>query len=286
MLRDPRPSTYGVWYRQALLGAVSVGNVVPGSQVSVPVYVKMSDSSTLAGLQFRAVVTPLNGGPALAVAPQLAMTSGMAGPSLQQSLHPDSAAFGWTLGAFNFASRSSNFLGWLKFTVPATATAGQTYGISFANADGAPNLTTEYNFETRSASVAVNTTAVPASICSDEWKMQFFGSLTDPSAADNADPDADGFPNWMEFLAGTDPTDGNSRLVFTGAEKTVVAGQRQILLHWLTAPGKAYEVQWSSSPTSGPWNVLGNLSGNGDFAAYPDTAPTAAPRYYRLRILQ
>ena len=286
MLREPRPATLATWYRQALLGAVSVGNVIPGSQVNVPVYVKMGDQSTLAGLQFRAIVTPVNGGPALTVAPQLAVSPTMAFPSEQQSVQADSTAFGWNLGTFSFASRSSNFVGWLKFTMPATAVAGQTYAVSFANADGAPNISTEYNFETRSASVAVNTAAVPASICSDEWKIQYFGSLTNPNAADNADPDADGFPNWMDYLAATDPTDYTSKLKFTGVEKAVMSGQKQVLLHWQTAQGKAYEIQWSASPVGGSWNVLGNLSGDGTVASFADTAPTAAPRYYRLRILQ
>ena len=81
------------------------------------------------------------------------------------------------------------------------------------------------NLETRSASVTVGGPAVPASICSDDWKLHFFDSLTDPRAADTADPDGDGMPNWMEFLAGTSPIDPTSKLQFTSAEKCVVEGQ-------------------------------------------------------------
>src|SRR5207253_3522243 len=117
-VRTPHPLVVS-WYKQVLLGAVSVGNVSPQAQVSVPIYVKLGDGSTLSSLQFRAVVTPLNGGPALAQAPQLTIAPGVSSPAMQQSFDPSSTAFGWPLHSFNFQSRSSNFLGWLRFTIPS-----------------------------------------------------------------------------------------------------------------------------------------------------------------------
>src|SRR5258708_2918453 len=186
------------WYRQVLIGAVSVGNASPGANVNVPVYAKLGDGSTLAGLQFRAVVTPQSGAPALTQSPQLVVASSVPAPAVQQSFKPDQNAFGWSFNQpipISFQSRSSNFLGWISFTIPASAVTGQGYVLSFANSDGAPEITTQYDFETRSANVAVNTAAVPASICSDEWKIHFFGSLTNPVAGDLADPDSDALPN-------------------------------------------------------------------------------------------
>jgi len=284
-LKSQHPLTASPWYKQALVGAVSESmGSAQGAGVSVPVYVKLGDGSTLSGLQFRAVVTAQNGAPPLTQAPQLVLAPGVSGLSAQQSFKPDSTAFGWSLGSFNFQSRSSNFLGWLQFTLPSPASTGQGYTVSFANADGAPNSTIQYNFETRSASVVVNAPAPPASICSDDWKLQFFGSLTNASAADLADPDSDGFPNWMEYLAGTNPTNTASKLRFTGTEHLIVSGQSQTVLHWLTAPGKAYEVQWSSSLPGGAWNILGTMSGDGNVAAYIDSGASGV-RFYRLRIL-
>src|SRR6267154_2076221 len=137
-------------------------------------------------------------------------------------------------------SRRLPSLSWLQFTLPSPASTGQGYTVSFANADGSPNPTTQYDFETRSASVVVNAPAPPASICSDDWKLQFFVSLTNASAADLADPDGDGFLNWMEYLAGTNPTNAASKLRFSGIQNQLVNGQSQIVLRWLTAPGKAY----------------------------------------------
>jgi streptogramin lyase len=285
LLRVPHPKLIAPWYRQALVGAVSLGQAVPGASVAVPVYVETTDGATLSGLQFRALVTPGNGAPPPTQAPQFTQDAGVPAPSLQQSFQPGEMAFGWSLGSFDFLPLSSNFLGLITFTIPAAALPGQVYGLSFTNVDGAPDLQTQYDLETRSASVTVGAPATPASICSDEWKLHFFGSLTDPRAADTADPDGDGMPNWMEFLAGTSPLDFNSKLQFSSAEECVVDGQTQTLLHWLTAPGRAYEVLWSAQPSGNPWNSLATVSGNGAMAACPDTNAAAASRYYRLRVL-
>jgi hypothetical protein len=282
---QPKSAPTWPWYRQALIGAVSTGNAGPGRTVNVPVYVKLSDAATLSGVQFRAVVTPQGGAPSLTQSPQLALASGVPGPTLQQSFTVSDAGFGWTLGSFNYPSRSSNFLGWVTFTIPATAQSGQTYSVSFANADGAPDLSVQYDFETRSACVAVGGSAPPASICSDEWKIHFFGSLVNPSAGDLADPDSDGVPNWMEYLAGTDPTDPNSRLQLSGPADQAGKAQSPMAIHWLTVPGKAYEVQWSPNLSGGSWSTLATVSGDGTVASCSDTNITAAVRYYRLHVL-
>jgi hypothetical protein len=264
---------------------VSTGNAVPGTTVNVPVYVKLSDGAILSGIQFRAVVTPQGGAPSLAGAPQLSLASGVPAPTLRQSFTASDAAFGWSLGSFNYLSRSSNFLGWVTFTIPPTAQSGQTYSVSFANADGAPNLSAQYDFETRSASVAVGGSAPPASICSDEWRIHFFGSLANPSAGDLADPDGDGVANWIEYLEGTDPTDPNSRLQLSGVASPAGKAQSQMAIHWLTAPGKAYEVQWSSNLSGGSWSILATVCGDGTVASCFDTNIAAAVRYYRLHVL-
>ena len=282
----PKGSPPWPWYRQVLLGADSVGQVAPNTTVSVPIYAQLADGSSLSGLQFRAVVTPQNGAPALTTAPQLDPATGVASPLFTQSFKPGETAFGWSLDSFNYLSRSSNFLGWITFMVPSNAVAGQTYQVSLLNADGAPDATKQYDFETRSATVAINAWAPPPTICSDEWKLHFFGSTTNPAAADNADPDGDGLPNWMEFLAGTDPTSALSKLQLTGAVATVGKSQTQMQLNWLSAPGRAYEVQWSANLNNpGGWNTLSTISGTGYATNCPDLNPSASTRYYRLYVL-
>ena len=273
-------------YYQALLGAESVGNVAPGSTVAVPIYAQMADGASLSGLQFRALVTPQNGAPALSSAPQLATAPGVISPYFNQSFKAGETAFAWLLESFNYSPLSSNYLGSITFTVPTNALAGQTYRVSLLNADGAPNATSQYNFQTRSATVAVNAAAPPATICSDEWKAQYFGSTTNPAAADNADPDGDGVPNWMEFLEGTDPTNAASKLQFTGALATVAKGQPQMQFHLTTALGRAYEVQWNATLNNpGTWTTLSTISGTGNATNCADVGFSHTTRYYRLRVL-
>src|SRR5262249_45978428 len=58
------PSPTAPWYRQALIGATSVSSAVPGNQVTVPIYAKVANASSISGMQFRAVVTPQGAAPA------------------------------------------------------------------------------------------------------------------------------------------------------------------------------------------------------------------------------
>ncbi|MDW8309207.1 MAG: chitobiase/beta-hexosaminidase C-terminal domain-containing protein, partial [Verrucomicrobiales bacterium] len=269
------------WNRQALIAALPVGYAAPGGTVNVPVFVKTADGATLSGLQFRCIVTPANGGPALNSTPTFIPASGLPAP-LQQGFRAGETAVGWPLGSFSFGSRSSNFLGVVRFTCPAGAQAGHAYTVAFANADGAPNLQTPYAFETRRATVAVSAPAPASDPMSDDWKLHFFGSLTAPAAAPNADPDGDGVPNWAEYIAGTAPNDAASRLQFQTIARAAGA-QAQVALRWLTAPGKAYEVLTAPNP-SGPWSVLTTVSGDGNLVEL--VAPTpAGSQFYRLRVL-
>ena len=97
--------------------------------------------------------------------------------------------------------------------LPRTPVAGRVYTLRFSNADGSPDLQTQYDFETKPGhSGCWVRRARLSDIASDEWKLHFFGSLTAESAQPEADPDHDGVPNWAEYLAGTDPTDAQSHL--------------------------------------------------------------------------
>ncbi|MGJ8640827.1 MAG: lamin tail domain-containing protein [Opitutaceae bacterium] len=67
----------------------------------------------------------------------------------------------------------------------------------------------------------------------DAWEMTHFSSLTQAKL----DWDDDGFSNYEEYIAGTDPTDVNSR--FT-ANTTSTAD-----LSWPVMPGRVYSVYWT-----------------------------------------
>ena len=77
----------------------------------------------------------------------------------------------------------------------------------------------------------------------DAWKSEYFTSNQLTNAAisgDSADPDSDGFSNYQEYLAGTNPTNAQSRFVFSnGVDRTKV--------NWSSVSGRVYEVYWTSN---------------------------------------
>lgn len=152
-----------LWQAQAVLGGVSQANVQPGSEVKVPVYVNVATGAKLAGLQFRAVIQPQGDAPALQQAAQFQPASGLTSPLTADGLPREQVATAWSplLNPLAAPLENSNHLGYVSFVVPASAPAGSSYIISFANADGSPDLDTQYDFSTSAAGVWVQAPAVP-----------------------------------------------------------------------------------------------------------------------------
>jgi hypothetical protein len=273
-----------VWLRQAAFGSSPPPVVQPGAYCAVPVYVKVQAGSSLSGLQFRASVRPDQGGPEVTGAQFLADTR-VAPFNVSAGLGANEVALGWSLGSFLPALTGSNFLGYLNFTIPTNAISGQTYSIHFTNEDGAPDLSTEYNLEGFSSAFGVTVPVFSqASRTSDDWKIYFFGDIANPSAADAADPDGDGSPNWMEYLAGTNPTNSLSKLAFS-LPASPGTPFSPAPLAWLSAPGKSYVVETSSAIAPANWTpITGAITGDGNERTFqpPQTGP--GPQYYRLKL--
>jgi hypothetical protein len=206
-----------VWFCQIAVGAGTVTYGLPGNTCSIPVYANVQPGYDVSGMAFRAIVTP-NGSAPAAGQIQFNPSASVAVPQVLPGLSASDIICSWNLGEFNPTLEGSNYLGTVSFQIPPGAQAGASYGLHFVVAGGGPNLTTEYQMESFPGTVWVGTAAQQAaSITSDEWKMSFFGSTTNPLAADDVDADGDGMPNWAEYLAGTNPTNAASCLKFTSA---------------------------------------------------------------------
>ncbi len=145
--------------------------------------------------------------------------------------------------------------------------------------DGAPDLATQYDFESLPGGVWVQIPAAkPAEKLPDEWKLAFFGSLTDPSAQADADPNGDGISNWNEYLAGTNPN-GLHLQVLDGQWRS--DGFNGFTLRWFAGLGKTYAVESSSDLVS--WASLATVSGTGAVKEYKDLKPRLGSQYYRIR---
>ena len=281
----PLPGPPGlVWYREASVGAISGSNALAGNTVDVPVFAKVVNGANLAGLQFRAVVTPDGVAPALTSPVQFVTAPGMTNP-VTQSFNVDQIGCGWQLKSLNFPAQSSNLLGRVRFTIPTNAQAGQTYTVSFANADGSPDLYTQHEFETRSVTVRVGNSPVPTPDgISDEWKINFFGSVLSPYAGASSDPDGDGSSNYEEFLNGTNPTQAASKLKLKAAAVRTVSSQRQLPLQWLSAPGKIYAVERCANLATGNWSTVTTVAGDGYQKEFAETNLTGGA-FYRVRVI-
>jgi hypothetical protein len=163
----------------AQFGAASQGNVNPGDVVQVPISVNVAAGSSLAGLQFRAVVQPLNGAPALTQPVQFTPAAGVPAP-IAPTLPANQAGGGWPVissaNSFGAPLTGNTVLGTISVPVPTTAQAGQLYSVAIVNADGAPNLATQYNFATSVGFVSVQAPPVQATDSAiGGFKLSWFG---------------------------------------------------------------------------------------------------------------
>lgn len=80
----------------------------------------------------------------------------------------------------------------------------------------------------------------------DSWERHYFGSAT-TNRTQFTDSDGDGMSDYAEFMAGTNPTNAASKLIFLGVE---ALSNRLVQLEWAAIPGRLYQVQTASSLAS------------------------------------
>jgi hypothetical protein len=116
---------------------------------------------------------------------------------------------------------------------------------------------------------------------SDAWRLLYFGTVSDPASAANADPDGDGAANWQEYLAGTDPL--NDASVFKLQAASGSSGSA-FALQWPTVAGKHYTLQSSTSGGAGSWiTLLNNVAGTGNQMNWTD-ANGAQVKFFRALV--
>jgi hypothetical protein len=114
----------------------------------------------------------------------------------------------------------------------------------------------------------------------DAWEIQYFGSINDPRATPNADPDGDGFTNLQEYYAGTNPLDPNSLLKINSVN--VASGATAI--HFNAIAGRTYSILYRADLQNASWLKLVDIPAQGSTGIIAVNDPTigVAPRYYRL----
>ncbi len=147
-----------------------------------------------------------------------------------------------------------------------------TYSLFVTNAS---NYVASFDAQVTTGAVDSNTDGIP-----DWWASQYGFSVTEPIAG--LDPDGDRMSNAQEFLAGTDPTDGQSylRVDLTG---TVPEGGA--VLSFMAVSNRAYKVL-ANDLLPGSWSEVTNFTAlpTNRVTTWTNAAPGSINRFYRLEI--
>lgn len=114
----------------------------------------------------------------------------------------------------------------------------------------------------------------------DPWQILYFGSISNPDAAPDADPDHDGLTNMQEYLAGTNPTDPTSNLNLRLARPVTDS----FSIQFNAVAGKTYTLWYRNGLSTGTWTKLTNVAAqpqDGPFTV-KDSALGTQTRFYRL----
>jgi uncharacterized membrane protein/predicted DsbA family dithiol-disulfide isomerase len=112
----------------------------------------------------------------------------------------------------------------------------------------------------------------------DSWEIQYFGSISDPRAEANLDPDGDGLSNLSEFSAGTSPIDSKSILTITNE---TFSGDL-FLISWNSVSGRVYRVESSTTLTN--WTVNGVVTSTAPVSTWTDIAASGSKKFYRVKL--
>jgi YD repeat-containing protein len=112
----------------------------------------------------------------------------------------------------------------------------------------------------------------------DAWEQQFFGTL---SRDGSGDFDGDGFIDFNEFLAATNPTDSLSLLRVLPPQ---VSGS--VTVQWESVAGKVYRLQYKDDLSAANWSsISGDVTASGTLSSKIDSTAQNR-RFYRVILIQ
>ncbi|VGO12446.1 hypothetical protein PDESU_00999 [Pontiella desulfatans] len=111
----------------------------------------------------------------------------------------------------------------------------------------------------------------------DWWEYHYFGS----NVAANAHGDVDAYDNMAEYIAGTDPSDGNSFFVLSSYSETI-GGTNEFILEWHSLEDRYYDIWRSTNLFDGfeTWETNLEYPQN----TYTDTTHSASNSFYMLDV--
>ncbi len=192
-------------------------------------------------------------------------------------------------GTFNIdtsAASTAPGASWVLVATSGAKTYGATFTVSGYVADGgavgARKWTSgSYTFDEATGTLSMAGT--PVSGLAD-WRQTHFGTTANEgSAADSADPDADGRPNLLEYALGTDPTEADSGAPVAVA---VQAGVLTLTFDHIGDATLSYVIEASNDlATWTPAQTYTGLSAAGTITYTDTVALSSTPRrFLRLEV--
>lgn len=113
----------------------------------------------------------------------------------------------------------------------------------------------------------------------DYWEVLYFRSSDVSAGGRTEDWDEDGLCDLDEYLAGTSPTDPNSVLALTSAEKAAVAG---LVLRWQSSAGKYYTIEQADDLLTGFAPGTTGIAATPPINVHTVALNQASARFYRV----
>lgn len=177
----------------------------------------------------------------------------------------------------------------LTIKVAASPSLAQgSYPITFAEASDAAATCARHAIASANGLASVSHSVAPGSLLvgggspqdsnhngiPDDWEIRFFGSVTNISAA--TDADGDGLNDYYEYLSGTDPRDPFSSIALEVVPST------QPSFRWYSAANATYDV-YRATRLDGLFVPLAtNLPSSPPQNSYTDLSATGRVYFYRV----
>jgi len=140
--------------------------------------------------------------------------------------------------------------GWSQFLFKLQGQPDENhFKVRFASPDGKDLHELRWRYELPPPLSDENGDTLP-----DAWQQGFFGHGEGIAWGPGGDWDRDGFTNFSEHLAGTDPLRADSLLVVSHEEHRV--GTDEIVLRWTSTPGRTYAVERCTDPLTGNFETV------------------------------